>query len=68
MVETPDPVEISRQLAELRSEHRELDREIERCAANVDDDLLVKRMKKRKLLLKDRITRLESLLIPDQPA
>ena len=32
------------------------------------DELAVKRLKKRKLLLKDQIARLESALIPDEPA
>ncbi|MBP9645609.1 MAG: YdcH family protein, partial [Pseudoxanthomonas sp.] len=36
--------------------------------ANPDDDLEAKRLKKRKLQLKDCIARLESLLIPDEPA
>lgn len=59
---------LAQRLAELRREHRELDAEIERCAANAADDLLVKRLKKRKLQLKDQIARLESDLIPDEPA
>ncbi|AKC86847.1 YdcH family protein [Pseudoxanthomonas suwonensis] len=67
-MEIQDQTEIARQLAWLRREHRELDAEIERCAANNEDELLVKRMKKRKLWLKDCITRLESALIPDEPA
>lgn len=60
--------DIARQLAELRRQHRELDAQIEGCAANVEDELQVKRMKRRKLWLKDCIARLESRLIPDQPA
>lgn len=67
-VEAVTPSDIARQLAELRRQHRELDAEIERCAANAEDELLVKRMKKRKLWLKDCIARLESALIPDEPA
>jgi hypothetical protein len=67
-VEPTNPSDIARQLGELRRQHRELDAEIERCAANAEDEVLVKRMKKRKLWLKDCITRLESALIPDEPA
>jgi hypothetical protein len=32
------------------------------------DDLLIRRLKKRKLLLKDRILQLEAMLVPDIPA
>ncbi|WP_407353245.1 YdcH family protein [Luteimonas sp. R10] len=64
-----DPAEVSRKLAELRLEHRDLDLAIARLQDDRgDDDLAVKRMKKRKLQLKDAISRLESALIPDQPA
>ena len=63
------PFEISHRVSELRLEHRALDAEIERLAADVAaDELAVKRLKKRKLWLKDCISRLESALIPDQPA
>jgi hypothetical protein len=60
---------ISRKLAELKLEHRDLDLAIERLQADIQaDELAVKRMKKRKLQLKDQIARLESDLIPDEPA
>lgn len=53
----------------LRKEHRELDEAIERLQADMAaDELTVKRLKRRKLQLKDLIARLESALIPDQPA
>lgn len=56
-------------LVALRREHRDLDAEIEQHAVDPGaDELAVKRMKKRKLWLKDCIARLESALIPDQPA
>lgn len=53
----------------LRIEHQDLDQVIETLqdAANADQ-LLIRRLKKRKLLLKDQITRLESDLIPDLDA
>ncbi|HVI59429.1 MAG TPA: YdcH family protein [Luteimonas sp.] len=60
---------ISQKLAELKLEHRDLDLAIARLQADIQaDELAVKRMKKRKLQLKDQIARLESDLIPDEPA
>ena len=67
-MEALDPSAIAGRIAELRREHRALDERIQQLAANPDDDLEAKRLKKRKLQLKDCIARLESLLIPDQPA
>jgi hypothetical protein len=53
-------------LRQLRIEHRDLDDVISRLALDFDvDELQLKRLKKRKLLLKDQITKLESQLIPD---
>jgi hypothetical protein len=53
-------------LASLRSEHRDLDEVIARLADKAPfDQLQLKRLKKRKLVLKDLITRLESQLLPD---
>ena len=50
----------------LRAEHRQLDAEIAARVASGDEDLMtLARLKKRKLLLKDQIARLESQLIPD---
>ncbi len=67
-----DPVaqsRLSQALAALRTEHRDLDGAIERLQADIAaDELAVKRLKKRKLQLKDAIQRLESALIPDEPA
>lgn len=60
---------ISQRLVELKIEHRDLDLAIARLQSDIqNDDLAVKRMKKRKLQLKDMIARLESELIPDEPA
>lgn len=56
-------------LNELREEHRDLDQTIAHLTENPPpDQLLVRRLKKRKLVLKDRILALESLLEPDIPA
>jgi hypothetical protein len=64
-----DPAEIPRKLADLRLEHRDLDTAIAKLQADIAaDELAVKRLKKRKLHLKDLIARLESALIPDEPA
>lgn len=58
-----------RRLHELRSEHRDLDTVIARLSAETAcDQLHLQRLKKRKLLLKDEIARLESRLIPDSIA
>ena len=54
------------QLKELRVAHRELDQLIERLALDLSvDQLYLRRLKKRKLQLKDTIAKLESALIPD---
>ena len=53
-------------LEQLKSEHRDLDDVITRLAEDPAPDLLqLQRLKKRKLLLKDQITKLESGSIPD---
>lgn len=53
-------------LATLKSEHRDLDDVIARLSEHAPvDQLQMQRLKKRKLLLKDRIAQLESDLVPD---
>jgi hypothetical protein len=60
---------LPRQLIELRIEHADLDNLIDRAFADIAaDDLTVRRLKKRRLLLRDRITRIESELEPQRPA
>lgn len=69
MTQPPDPARITAQLIELRTEHRDLDDAIERLAASIQaDELAVKRLKKRKLRIKDMIAYLENQLIPDLDA
>ena len=64
-----DLARISAQLVELKVEHRDLDAAIERLAESIQaDEMAIKRLKKRKLRLKDMIAALESRLIPDLDA
>lgn len=64
-----DPVQLAHRLVELRSEHRDLDAAIAALAASPDcDELRLKRMKKRKLAVKDQIVWIEDKLIPDLDA
>ncbi|MCX7515271.1 YdcH family protein [Frateuria sp. STR12] len=68
-MQAPDPIQIAHRLAELRQEHRDLDAAIDHMAVHpARDELQLTRLKKRKLLLKDAIARLESKMIPDLDA
>nr|WP_298133329.1 YdcH family protein [uncultured Pseudoxanthomonas sp.] len=68
-MEIDNPADIAEKIAALRTEHRDLDDAIVRLVEEVDaDEVAIKRLKKRKLWLKDCIARLESALIPDEPA
>ena len=61
--------EIRTQLHELQVEHRDLDLVITHLIQNPPpDDLLIRRLKKRKLALKDKILLWEQMLVPDIPA
>ena len=62
-----DDVEsVRRRLEALKQEHRDLDDVIARITGDGSfDQLQVQRLKKRKLILKDQITKLESELHPD---
>ncbi len=58
-----------RLLNELRLEHRDLDVAIDRLSLDTaTDELQLKRLKKRKLRIKDQIAQLENQLIPDLDA
>ena len=53
-------------LRQLRIEHRDLDQVIARLAMDIHtDEVQMRRLKKRKLMLKDQIAKLESQAIPD---
>ena len=68
-MKSEDTSETRQLLFELREEHRDLDMAINRMALDPrQDQLHLRRLKKRKLKLKDWITRLESKLIPDMDA
>ena len=58
-----------RKLAERKYQHRELDLEIQRLEANPwSDQFLIRRLKKQKLQLKERIELLKDEMIPDLDA
>lgn len=59
-------VAFQQRIVELKLEHRDLDTAIERLAADpAHDELEIRRLKRRKLLLKDQIARLEREIDPD---
>jgi hypothetical protein len=61
-----DTESLKAKLAVLKSEHRDLDDVIARLSQQApSDQLQVQRLKKRKLLLKDQISKIESELLPD---
>ncbi len=63
---TIDREDLRRRLEALQSEHRDLDDVIARISNEVPfDQLQIQRLKKRKLVLKDEIARVEDLLLPD---
>ena len=60
---------LPRRLIELRIEHADLDDLIDRATADAGgDDLAVRRLKKRRLLLRDNMSRIEAELEPRRPA
>jgi hypothetical protein len=61
--------QIEARIAALEVEHHDLDDVIDRLSEQPDQDQLqLRRFKKRKLVLKDSISRLKILLVPDIPA
>ena len=62
----PERVALQQRVVELTVEHRDLDAVIHRLAADpTHDQLQLVRLKRRKLLLKDQIARLEREIDPD---
>ena len=60
---------LPRRLIELRIEHADLDSLIDRAGSDsAGDELAVRRLKKRRLLLRDQMARLEAELDPPEPA
>jgi hypothetical protein len=57
--------EIRLEFAKLKQEHADFDAAIAAMIATACDPLQIQRMKKKKLLLKDRLTKLEDRMIPD---
>ncbi|MFZ2306745.1 MAG: YdcH family protein [Rhodoferax sp.] len=58
-----------RHLIELRMEHADLDALIDRAAdASPVDELMIRRLKKRRLALRDEIARVEREIDPSEPA
>ena len=58
-----------RRLIELRIEHADLDAMVDRMSHEPElDELMMRRLKKRRLSLRDEISRLEHELTPDEPA
>ncbi len=58
--------ELQKALEELKTEHRDLDVVIEQLSESTPVDFLrLNRLKKRKLFLKDSISKMESMLLPD---
>jgi hypothetical protein len=63
------PDEIKRRIIELEVEHRDLDAVIDTLVRDArHEELQLRRLKKRKLQLKDHITLLKMQLVPDIPA
>ena len=58
-----------RRLIELRMEHADLNALVDRAAQQTPvDELMLRRLKKRRLALRDQIARLELVLDPKEPA
>lgn len=60
---------LNHRLDNLRAEHRELDEAISRlCSNEGSDELMMRRLKKRKLIIKDRILIIERTISPETQA
>jgi hypothetical protein len=66
MTDQSDSERLQQRLSELIQEHRDLDDVIARLEESAPfDQIQLKRLKKRKLMLKDEMARVENLLLPD---
>lgn len=68
---TGDQRSPQRQLIEWQIEHADLDAAIDQMESQANplrDELALRRLKKRRLFLRDRITQLQQLLMPQEPA
>ncbi|HRH80946.1 MAG TPA: DUF465 domain-containing protein [Thiobacillaceae bacterium] len=67
---TPEELaEINARILALETEHRDMDKAIEHLIqTGYPDELGLKRLKKRKLHIKDEIARLKMMMMPDVPA
>jgi hypothetical protein len=64
-----NPEAVKRRIIELQVEHRDLDQIIARLGSEpTHDELQLRRLKKRKLQIKDQIMLLQIQLVPDIPA
>lgn len=65
-MQRPTDRELRDELVKLRAEHRALDDEILALeTSGTADQLLIRRLKKKKLAIKDQITKIEDQLLPD---
>ena len=64
----PDDAALHMKLGRLRQMHDDMKLAIDAMTAQRVDPLAIQRMKKRKLELKDEVTKLSSRIIPDLPA
>ena len=68
-VQIENPGSLLRRLRVMEVEHRDLDEIVSRLSTKPGiDELMLKRLKRRKILLKDQIAQLRSALIPDLDA
>lgn len=69
MIDSIDEEALRRKLAELRQDHADMDAAIQAISATpLPDMMLIGRLKRKKLALKDEIARIEDMLTPDIPA
>jgi len=67
---TPEEIaQVNARILALETEHRDMDKAIEHLeSTGYQDELGLKRLKKRKLALKDEVSKLKMSLMPDMPA